>query len=93
MSRKKKMIGAISLKAQEHAHKKIADDPGVNVGDHTREYWKKEANGYGRQAAEKIEKAMFTQREIEEIDRKGKEEAERLYQKKKEKIGKQEEKT
>lgn len=41
MSRKKKMQATVSLKAQEYAHKKIADDPDVNVGEHTREYWKK----------------------------------------------------
>jgi hypothetical protein len=93
MSKKKKLKAAISLKAQEYAHKKIADDPDVKVGEHTREYWKKEGNGYLQQAKERIEKSMFTQEEIEEVDRKGKEEAERLYQKKKEKIGKQKERT
>lgn len=89
MGRKKSMKAAISLKAQEYAHKKLADDPDVNVGEHTRDYWRKEANGYRRQLDERIEKAMFPQKDIEEIDRKGREEAERLFRKKMEKIGKQ----
>ncbi len=38
MGRKKKMKASISLKAQEDAHKKLADDPEINVGEHTREY-------------------------------------------------------
>lgn len=90
MDRKKKIKDAISLKAQEEAHKKLANNGDVDVKEHTREYWRKEAIGYHRQLEEIIEKARFPQKYIEEIERKGKEEAERLYQKKKQKIGKQE---
>jgi len=83
MGRKRKVKDAISLKAQEEAHKKIAGDPDVNVGEHTREYWRKEAAGYHRQLEDIIEKAMLPETYLEEIEKKGREEAEKIYRKKK----------
>ncbi len=83
MDRKRRMKDAISLKAQEDAHKKLADDPDVNVKEHTREYWKKEAIGYHRQLEGIIEKARFPDSYIKELEEEGKRKGEQLYQKRK----------
>ncbi len=84
--RKKKIKDAISLKAQGDAHEKLAEDPDVDVGEHTKKYWKKEAVEYHHQLEKIIERAQFPQIYIEEIEQKGKERGEKLYQKKKEKV-------
>jgi len=91
MGRRKKIKDAISLRAQEDAHKKLAEDPDVDVGEHTREYWRKGSFRYHQQLEEIIEKAQLPRTYIGEIEQKGKQEGEKLYRKRKQKLKNQKE--
>jgi dissimilatory sulfite reductase (desulfoviridin) alpha/beta subunit len=86
MKRKSKIKDAVSLKAQAIVHDKLSEDADVDVSEHTKDYWKKEALKYRQQMEDIIRKAGFPESYLEEIDRQAREKGRRLYLKKKKEL-------